>query len=52
MSWGEAAIYNIRKEGLEKYIDIRSDFSDVVLPGLFLGKERIQFAYVDYHQSI
>jgi len=47
MSWGEAAIYNIRKEGLEKYIDIRNDFSDVVLPRLFLNKERIQFAYVD-----
>ncbi len=46
-SWGDAAIHNIRKEGLEKYVDIRNDFSHVVIPSLFLDKERIQFAYVD-----
>ena len=46
-SWGDAAIHNIRKEGLEKYIDVHNDFSDVVLPTLFLNKEKIQFAYVD-----
>lgn len=46
-SWGDAAIHNIRKEGLEKYVDIRNDFSHVVIPSLFLDKQRIQFAYVD-----
>jgi predicted O-methyltransferase YrrM len=45
--WGNAAIYNIRKEGLEKYIDIRNDLSDKVLPSMYLNNERIQFAYVD-----
>ena len=45
--WGNAAIYNIKKEGLEKYIDIRKELSDRVLPTMYLKNERIQFAYVD-----
>jgi predicted O-methyltransferase YrrM len=45
--WGNAAVYNIQKEGLEKYIDIRKDLSDRVLPNMYLNKERIQFAYID-----
>ncbi|HET7118066.1 MAG TPA: class I SAM-dependent methyltransferase [Hanamia sp.] len=45
--WGNAAIYNIQKAGLEKYIDIRKELSDRVLPAMYLRNERIQFAYVD-----
>ncbi|MEJ7759431.1 MAG: class I SAM-dependent methyltransferase [Gemmatimonadaceae bacterium] len=46
-SWGDAAEYNIKKEGLERYIDIRKDLSDVVIPTMYLNQERIQFAFVD-----
>jgi predicted O-methyltransferase YrrM len=46
-SWGPAAMHNISKEGLDKYIDIRNDLSDKVLPSMYLQNERIQFAYVD-----
>ena len=45
--WGQTAIYNIQKEGLMNYVDIRNDLSDVIIPTLYLAKERIQFAYVD-----
>ncbi|MEO6719103.1 MAG: class I SAM-dependent methyltransferase [Ferruginibacter sp.] len=45
--WGNAAIHNISKEGLQNYIDIRKDRSDVVLPSMYLNNERIQFAYID-----
>ena len=46
-TWGNTAMYNITKEGLEKYIDIRSDLSDRILTTMYLTNERIQFAYVD-----
>jgi predicted O-methyltransferase YrrM len=45
--WGNAAEYNIEKEGLSEYIQIKRDFSDKVLAGLFLDNTRIQFAYID-----
>ena len=40
-SWGDAAIHNIRKEGLENFIDIRNNLSDVVIPTMYLSNERI-----------
>lgn len=46
-SWGGIAEHNITKEGLEKYVDIRNELSDVVIPSMYLNKQRIQFAYVD-----
>ena len=46
-SWGNAAIHNIRKEGLSKYLDIRQDYSDKVLTQLFHQNHRIQYAYID-----
>lgn len=46
-SWGTAAIYNIRQEQLENYVEIRNELSDVVIPTMYLNNERIQFAYVD-----
>jgi predicted O-methyltransferase YrrM len=45
--WGNTALYNITKEGLEKYIDIRNELSDKVIPSMYLNNDRIQFAYVD-----
>ena len=45
--WGTAAMHNIKKEGLEDYLDIRRDFSDNVLTQLFHEKYRFQFAYID-----
>lgn len=46
-SWGNAAVYNIEKAGLSKYLDIRRDLSDKVITEMYLKNERIQFAYVD-----
>ena len=46
-SYGTAAMYNIEKEGLSKYMDIRNDYSDKILATLFLENQRIQYAYVD-----
>lgn len=46
-SWGNAAVHNIEKEGLSRYLDIRNDYSDKVLSQLFLDNHRIQYAYVD-----
>ena len=45
--WGGAAEYNIEKENLSQYIQIKRDFSDKVMAGLFLENVRVQFAYVD-----
>ena len=45
--WGEAAEFNIDKEGLLFYLDVRRDFSDKVLAKLFLENLRIQYAYID-----
>lgn len=45
--WGGGAEYNIEKEGLSEYVQIKRDFSDKVLAGLFLDNTRIQFAYID-----
>jgi predicted O-methyltransferase YrrM len=45
--WGEAAIYNIRKEKLEKYLTVFNEISDRVLPKLYLENRKFQFAYID-----
>jgi predicted O-methyltransferase YrrM len=45
--WGGAAMYNIRKEGLEDFLDLRRYYSDQILPKLFFEGIRIQYAYVD-----
>lgn len=45
--WGTAATYNIEKEGLTKYLQIRTDYSDIILPQLFYENYRIQYAYID-----
>jgi hypothetical protein len=45
--WGDAAIYNIRKEGLDHFLDLRRAFSDQVLPGMYYDGLRIQYAYID-----
>lgn len=45
--WGNAAIYNIEKEGLTKFLDIRKGYSDKVLTQLFHEDHRIQLAYID-----
>lgn len=45
--WGAAAMYNIKKEGLEDYLELKRDYSDKILPKLFYDHHRIQFAYVD-----
>jgi predicted O-methyltransferase YrrM len=45
--WGTAAVYNIEKEGLLPYLQIRKDYSDRVLPSLSLEDYRIQLAYID-----
>ena len=45
--WGTAASYNIEKEGLTKYLQIRKDYSDKILPKLFYENYRIQYAYID-----
>ena len=45
--WGNAAIHNIEKEGLTKYLDIRKGYSDMVLTKLFHEDHRIQLAYID-----
>ena len=43
----DVAMHNIRSAGLEDYLDLRNDLSDVVIPSLYLDHERIQFAFVD-----
>src|SRR3954471_5379839 len=45
--WGPAAVHNIEKEGLLKYLQIKKGYSDKVLASLFLQDHRIQYAYVD-----
>ncbi|GEO07618.1 class I SAM-dependent methyltransferase [Segetibacter aerophilus] len=45
--WGAAAVHNIQKEGLIKYLEIKKDFSDRILTSLYLQNHRIQFAYID-----
>lgn len=45
--WGTAAIYNIEKEGLLKYLQIREGYSDKILTQLFHENFRIQYAYID-----
>ncbi len=45
--WGGVAEYNIEKEKLTEFADIRYDLSDKILPGLYLQNHRIQFAYID-----
>ncbi len=45
--WGTAALHNIEKEGLTKYLKIESDFSDMVLTKLYHEKYTIQYAYID-----
>lgn len=45
--WGNAAIYNIEKEGLTYYLQIRKDYSDKILTQLFHENYRIQYAYID-----
>lgn len=45
--WGTAAVYNIEKEGLGKYLEIRKDYSDKILIQLFQENYRIQYAYID-----
>lgn len=45
--WGGAAEFNINKEGLLHYLDVRRDFSDKVLAKLFLENVRLQYAYID-----
>lgn len=45
--WGTAAVHNIEKEGLSRYIQIRRDYSDKILTQLFHENYRIQYAYVD-----
>lgn len=45
--WGPAAVHNIKKEGLLKYLEIKKGYSDKVLASLFLQNYRIQYAYVD-----
>ena len=45
--WGTAALHNIEKEGLGKYLQIRKDYSDKILTQLFHENYRIQYAYVD-----
>ena len=45
--WGTAAVYNISKEGLDHYLDIRRHNSDYVLPKLFHEGYKIQYAYID-----
>jgi len=45
--WGTAAVHNIEKEGLLKYLQIHRDYSDKILPKLYFENYRIQFAYID-----
>jgi predicted O-methyltransferase YrrM len=45
--WGTAATYNIEKEGLLKYLQIKEGYSDKILTQLFQGNFRIQYAYID-----
>src|SRR5687767_10094106 len=45
--WGNAALHNIKKEGLEQYLKIERDFSDKILTRLFHEKHSIQYAYID-----
>lgn len=45
--WGNAAVYNIEKEGLSNYLQIHKDYSDKILTKLFQENYRIQYAYVD-----
>lgn len=45
--WGSAAVHNIGKEGLTKYLEIKKDYSDRILTALFLQNHRIQFSYID-----
>ncbi len=45
--WGNAAIHNITKEGLDKFLVIKKGYSDEILPGLFHQNHRIQYAFID-----
>jgi len=45
--WGTAALYNIEKEGLTPFLQLRKDYSDKILTQLFHENYRIQYAYVD-----
>jgi predicted O-methyltransferase YrrM len=45
--WGQTALFNIKKENLDSYLDIQNKLSDMVLPSLYMQNHRIQFAYID-----
>lgn len=45
--WGNAAVHNIKKEGLLNYLQIRKGYSDKILTQLFHENYRIQYAYID-----
>lgn len=45
--WGTAAVHNIEKEGLIKYLNIQKAYSDKILTQLFLENYKIQYAYID-----
>ena len=45
--WGNAAIFNIEKEGLIDFLQIKNGYSDTVLTKLFHEEFRLQFAYID-----
>lgn len=45
--WGNAAVFNIKKEGLIDYLQIINGYSDTVLTKLFHEEFRLQFAYID-----
>lgn len=45
--WGDIPMHNIKKEGLEKYISIKNDYSHTILTRLFHQNYRVQYAYID-----
>lgn len=45
--WGNAALYNIEKEGLTKFLSVEYDFSDIVLPKLWREGKKFEFIYID-----
>lgn len=45
--WGNAAVFNIEKEGLSHFLQIQRDYSDKVLTKLYHENYRIQYAYID-----
>ncbi len=47
IDWGPAALHNIEKEGLSKYLILKRDYSDRVLSELYHSDYKIQFAYID-----